>query len=171
MKNASILIVTIFSLYGCSSQKKFAIAPPFSINNPSYQQYAGGREESGTGFILQFPVDLEDGNEIEFLEVFFRGNVLKAELEEQGENLRIICNHRDADEAEKPDIIMHSDPKKEVGNQPPGSISKKNKDFPFELKKDEAVISYKNIAGDPKKSKITYFKITGIKTKPSLIYK
>jgi hypothetical protein len=66
---------------------------------------------------------------------------------------------------------MHSDPKKEVGNQPPGSISKKDKEFPFELKKDEAVISYKNSAGDPQKSKITYFKITGIKTKPSLIYK
>ena len=171
MKNASILIVTIFSLYGCSSQKKFTTAPPFSINNPSYQQYAGGREESGTGFILQFPVDLEAGNEVEFVEVFFRGHVLKAELEEQGENLRIICNYRDSDEDKKPDIIMHSDPKMEVGNQPPGSISKKNKDFPFELEKDEAVIGYKNITADPQKSEITYFKISGIKTKPSLIYK
>ncbi|MBT8182818.1 MAG: hypothetical protein KJO53_14655 [Eudoraea sp.] len=171
MKNASILIVTIFSLYGCSSQKKFTTAPPFSIHNPSYQQYAGGREESGTGFILQLPVDLEAGNEIEFIEVFFRGHVLKPELEEQGENVRIVCNHRDSDEDKKPDIIMHSDPKMEVGNQPPGSISKKDKDFPFELKKGEAVISFKNITADPQKSKITYFKITGIKTKPSLIYK
>jgi hypothetical protein len=171
MKNASILIVTIFSLFGCSSQKKFTTAPPFRINNPSYQQYAGGREESGTGFILQFPVDLEAGNEIEFVEVFFRGHVLKTEAEEKGENLRIVCNHRDSDEDKKPDIIMHADPKMEVGNQPPGSISKKNKDFPFELKKDEAVISYKNITADPQESKITYFKITGIKTKPSLIYK
>ena len=171
MKNASILIVTIFSLYGCSSQKKFVTAPPFSINNPSYQQYAGGREESGTGFIVQFPVDMEAGNEIEFVEVFFRGHVLKAELEEQGENIRIVCNHRNSDQDKKPDIIMHSDPKMEVGNQPPGSISKKDKDFPFELKKDEAVISYKTITTEPQKSKITFFKINGIKTKPSLIYK
>jgi len=172
MKNASILIVTIFSLYGCSSQKKFTISPPFSINNPSYQQYAGGREESGTGFILQFPVDLEEGNEVKFLDVFFRGHVLNADLEgEEGETRRIICNYKNTDEEKKPDIIMHSDPKKEVGNQPPGSISKENEDFPFDLKKDEAVISYKNITGDPQKSKVAYFKISGIKTKPSLIYK
>lgn len=171
MKIASLLIVTVFSLYGCSSQKKFTMAPPFNINNPSYQKYAGGREESGTGFILQFPVDLEEGNKIEFLEVFFRGYVLPAAMEKDGEKLYIICNYKDIPKVKKPDIIMHSDPKKEAGNQPPGSISKENQDFPFELKEDEAVISYKNGAADPKKRKIVFFKITGIKTKPSLIYK
>lgn len=171
MKIASLLLVTIFSLYGCSSQKKLTMAPPFSINNPSYQEYAGGREESGTGFILNFPVDIETGSEIEFLEVFFRGHVLQAELEKDGENLYISCDYKDVIEGKKPDIIMHSDPKKEVGNQPPGSISKENQDFPFELKEDEGVVSYKNTAGDPQKNKIAYFKITGIKTKPALIYK
>ena len=62
MKIASLLIVSVVSLYGCSSQKKFTMEAPFTINNPAYQQYAGGREESGTGFILQFPVDMETGN-------------------------------------------------------------------------------------------------------------
>lgn len=170
MKNTSILILTVFSLYGCSSQKKLTTAPPFSINNPSYQQYAGGREESGTGFILQFAVDVEAGNEIKFLEVFFRGRVLEAELKEEEENLQIICNYKYTSEDKKPDIIMHSDPKEEVGNQPPGSINRKNADFPFDLNNDEAVVSYKVITGDPQNNKVTYFKITGIKNKPSLIY-
>ena len=171
MKIASLLMVTVFSLYGCSSQKKLTKEPPFTINNPSYQQYAGGREESGTGFILQFPVDMEAGNDIEFLEVFFRGHVLKAEQEKEGEKFYIICNYKDDVAVTKPDIIMHSDPKKEVGNQPPGPISKENQDFPFELKEDEAVISYKNGAEDPQKRKIAYVKITKIKTKPALNYK
>ncbi|MGB5205996.1 hypothetical protein [Eudoraea sp.] len=170
MKNTSIIILTVFSLYGCSSQKKLTTAPPFSINNPSYQQYAGGREESGTGFILQLPVDVEAGNEIDFLEVFFKGHVLEAEIKEDGENLRIVCNYKDTSEDKKPDIIMHSDPKEEVGNQPPASINRKNADFPFDLDKDEAVISYKIITGDPQNNKVSYFKITGIKKKPSLIY-
>ncbi|MGB5459261.1 MAG: hypothetical protein WBM91_03365 [Eudoraea sp.] len=170
MKNTSIIILTVFSLYGCSSQKKLTTAPPFSINNPSYQQYVGGREESGTGFILQLPVDVEAGNEIDFLEVFFKGHVLEAEIKEDGENLRIVCNYKDTSEDKKPDIIMHSDPKEEVGNQPPASINRKNADFPFDLDNDEAVISYKIITGDPQNNKVSYFKITGIKKKPSLIY-
>ena len=170
MKNTSIIILTVFSLYGCSSQKKLTTAPPFSINNPSYQQYVGGREESGTGFILQLPVDVEAGNEIDFLEVFFKGHVLEAEIKEDGENLRIVCNYKDTSEDKKPDIIMHSDPKEEVGNQPPGSINRKNADFPFDLNRDEAVVSYKVMTGDPKNNKVTYFKITGIKSKPSRIY-
>ena len=65
---------------------------------------------------------------------------------------------------------MHSDPKEEVGNQPPGSINRKNADFPFDLNRDEAVVSYKVMTGDPKNNKVTYFKITGIKSKPSRIY-
>ena len=170
MKNTSIIILTVFSLYGCSSQKKLTTAPPFSINNPFYQQYVGGREESGTGFILQLPVDVEAGNEIDFLEVFFKGHVLEAEIKEDGENLRIVCNYKDTSEDKKPDIIMHSDPKEEVGNQPPASINRKNADFPFDLDNDEAVISYKIITGDPQNNKVSYFKITGIKKKPSLIY-
>lgn len=170
MKNTSIIILSVFSLYGCSSQKKLTIDPPFSINNPSYQQYAGGREESGTGFILQLPVDVGASNEIEFLEVFFRGHVLKAKIKEEGENLQIICNYKDSKEGKKPDIIMHSDPKEEVGNQPPGSINRKNADFPFDLDKDEAVVSYKIITEDPQNSKVAYFKIAGIKKKPALIY-
>jgi len=170
MKNTSILILTVFSLYGCSSQKKLTTAPPFSINNPSCQQFVGGREESGTGFILQLPVDVGTANEIKFLEVFFRGHVLESEIKEEGENLWIICNYKYTGEDKKPDIIMHSDPKEEVGNQPPGSINRENADFPFDLDKDEAVVSYKIITEDPQNSKVAYFKITGIKEKPSLIY-
>ena len=170
MKNTSIIILTVFSLYGCSSQKKLTTDPPFSINNPSYQQYAGGREESGTGFILQLPVDVGASNEIEFLEVFFRGHVLEAKIKEEEENLKIICNYKDSREGKKPDIIMHSDPKEEVGNQPPGSIKRENADFPFDLDKDEAVVSYKIITEDPQNSKVAYFKIAGIKKKPALIY-
>ena len=88
MKN-TLIILAVFSLYGCSSQKKLTTDPPFSINSPSYQQYAGGREESGTGFILQLPVEVGAGNEIEFLEVFFKGHVMEAEIKEEGETTLI----------------------------------------------------------------------------------
>jgi hypothetical protein len=171
MKNTSIIILAVFSLYGCSSQKKLTPEPPFSINSPSYQKYVGGREESATGFKLQLPVEVNAGHEIKFLEVFFMGHVLESELEEEGEDRRVVCDYKDPVENKKPDIIMHSDPKEEVGNQPPASINKLNEDFPFDLNEDEAVLSYQIIGGDRQKGKVNYFKITGIKKKPSLIYK
>ncbi len=171
MKSASILIIlTVFGFYGCSSQKNLTTSPPFKVNNPICQQYAGGREESGTGFVLQLPVSVEGDAEIVFLEVFFRGHELEAEKKGEGEDLMIVCNYKDTGKHEKPDIIMHSDPKKEVGNQLPGSISEKNTDFPFDLKKDEAVLSYKITSEGDHESEVMYFKISGIKDKPIRAY-
>jgi len=172
MKNVSILmILTAFSYCGCSSQKNLNTNPPFSIANPTCQQYAGGLENSGTGFILEIPVSLEEGVEIEFLEVFFRGHVLASEIKKEEESVMIICNYKQTPKDKKPDIIMHSDPKKEVGNQPPNLISKENEDFPFSLKKNEAVISYINTTGNFNNTKVDYYKVEGIKDKPMRVYR
>lgn len=172
MKNVSILmILTAFSFYGCSSQKNLNTNPPFSIANPTCQQYAGGLEDSGKGFILELPVSLDEGVEIEFQEVFFRGHVLVPEIKKEGESFMIICNYKHTAKEKKPDIIMHSDPKKEVGNQPPGSISKEKDDFPFSLNKNEAVISYINTTGNDNNSKVVYSKVKGIKDKPMRVYR
>ena len=58
---------------------------------------------------------------------------------------------------------MHADTRKEVGNQPPAE-KVGLKEFPFELKPDEAVIEYRY------KGKTRYTKIGGIKDKmPDLL--
>ena len=67
-------------------------------------------------------------------------------------------------ENHKPDIVMHSDPKKEVGNQPPRLRTEEEKTFPFELNADEAVLSYLE------NGKVKYVKISGVKDKPARIY-
>ena len=58
---------------------------------------------------------------------------------------------------------MHDDPMEEVGNQPPAEIIKKE-DYPFELKPDEAVITYRH------KGKTRYVKIGDIKDKSPMIF-
>lgn len=165
------MMLTAFGFFGCSSQKKFNTNPPFSIADPTCQQYAGGLEDSGSGFILELPVSVDEGVGIEFLEVFFRGYALASEIKKEGESIVIICNYKQTAKDKKPDIIMHSDPKKEVGNQPPNSISKENEDFPFSLKKNEAVISYINTTGNVNNSKVDYYKVNGIKDKPMRVYR
>ncbi|MCX2718577.1 hypothetical protein [Lentiprolixibacter aurantiacus] len=158
----TILVVMVFGLTGCSSQKKLVKEAPFSVENPSCTPYAGGREGSGSGFILRIPLTLLSDEEITFEKVFFRGHILDPEWVAEGGKRFLQCQYQ-RKSTEKPDIIMHGDPMMEVGNQPAGEITEKE-EYPFELKPDEAVIAYLQ------KGKTRYAKIGSIKDKmPNLL--
>jgi hypothetical protein len=159
-------IVILFGLLGCSSQKKLTETAPFVIMDPSVQDFAAGREEGGTGFTLKFPLK-EYGDDISFVTVYFRGHQLQPTME-MGENTSVlICEFKRENSAVKPDIIMHSDSREEVGNQPPGPINMIPDEKPaFELKADEAVLGYK----EKGKKRIKFFKVSGIKEKAPKVY-
>ena len=166
MKNVVYIILgCILALQGCSSQKKLESSAPFVIGQATCQQWTGGKEESGTGFRLQLPIASVDTDNIEFKQVFFRGNTIGIEVERANENMTLVCDYF-YEKTVKPDIIMHADAKEEVGNQPPKLKHKKDK-FPFELKPDEAVISYL-VNGS---NKLRYIKIGEVVDKPSRIYR
>jgi hypothetical protein len=158
-------MIGMLTLQGCSSQKKLESSAPFTIEQATCQEWVGGKEESGTGFLLQLPITAVSGDDIQFKEVFFRGAIMESEVDRADEKMTIVCNFF-KEKAVKPDIIMHADAKKEVGNQPP-PLNKKGDKFPFELKPDEAVVSYTTNGT----TKVKYIKIGGIVDKPSRIYR
>jgi len=169
MKKIIVLgAVILLGLFGCSSQKKIADQSLFVFSNPSCQSFAEGREEGGSGFVLSLPLETIEGNpnDIIFTALYFRGHVLTTQVVENEKGKVITGEYRSNATEKKPDMIMHADPKEEVGNQPPAPLDLNKKDFPFELKADEAVISYRIF----NEKKTYFYKISGIKEKPPLVY-
>jgi hypothetical protein len=165
-KTVIILISFVFGVFGCTSQKKLAKDVPFTIQKPTCQQFAAGREEGGSGFVLRIPIGEMETTDISFKEVFFRGHVLASEMVKEAEGTVLLCEFKNKVAGKKPDLIMDADPKQEIGNQPPEMIKEKDKEFPFELAPDEAVISF--VKGDS--NKVIYHKIGGIKDKEPIQY-
>ena len=92
-------------------------------------------------------------------QAYFRGKIADVSLKSNDGSWFAEANFKNTNMG-KPDMVMHADSKKEVGNAPP----KLNEKIPFELQEDECVLSY--LDGD----KVKYFKLVGIKEKKPLIY-
>jgi hypothetical protein len=166
MKNLIyVSFITLIGFGSCASQKQIEAKPPFVIENPTSQKWIGGKEESGTGLEVILPITQIMDENVSFQHLYFRNQItiLKIEIID-GKRFAIAKVH--TQKTQMPDIIMHADPKKEVGNHPPSLKNKTVTAFPYELKNDEAVLSY--IEEDGKKVK--YTKITGIKEKQPLLY-
>ncbi|MBT8204976.1 MAG: hypothetical protein KJP14_06170 [Eudoraea sp.] len=158
----ALLLGILLGVSGCSSQKKIGTDAPFSVEKPSCTPFASGREESGHGFILRLPLSFKEYEDISYDAVYFRGHILTPMLLEEVGKQVLYCRYQRTPKV-KPDIIMHDDPIKEVGNQPPAEKVGKKK-FPFELQPAEAVIAYRI------DDRIKYVKITGVKDKtPELL--
>ena len=155
-----LVLVLMMGLSGCSSQKKLETQTPFVLGGASYQEWMGGREASGTGSEVRIVLSRMNEEEVSFQNIYFRGKVAKVSVETEDTGMVAIAKFS----GQKPDIVMHADPKKEVGNQPPDLNTQAATEFPFELRKDEAVLSY--LEDD----KLKYTKITGVKQKPARIY-
>ena len=67
-----ILFAMVFSLLGCSSQKKFEAKPPFTLGAASCQAWKGGRAESGSGMLLTIPVSGENMEQVQLKRAYFR---------------------------------------------------------------------------------------------------
>ena len=167
MKKSIIIAASfILGLFGCTSQKKIVENAPFVIDKPSCQQFAAGREEGGSGFVLKIPIASVTEAEVTFGDVYFRGHVLSSTTQKEGNKQVLICEFTNKKDGPKPDIIMHADPMEEIGNQPPSISKQQEKEFPFELAKDEAVLSFRAKG----KNKWKFYKISGVKDKEPLIY-
>lgn len=165
-KTIIILISFVLGVFGCTSQKKLASDAPFTIEKPTCQQFSAGREEGGSGFILRIPMGEMATTDISFKDIFFRGHVLPAEMVKETAGVVLLCEFKNKPAGKKPDLIMDADPKQEIGNQPPEMISENDKEFPFELAPDEAVISFT----EGNSNKVIYHKIGGVKDKEPQVY-
>ena len=106
--------------------------PPFTITKATYNTKDG---------ILNIHYTSE--NSITFKNVFFQQQKEKATLIEA---TKIMAHFKKAPHHN--DLQLHGDAKKEFGNTPHA----KNIDFPFELEKNEVIISYHS------KNSLKYFK-------------
>ena len=148
---------------GCASQKQFEENPPFAVTDPTVQRVAAGREEGGVLTELSFRFTAEDPQKIEPDTIYFRGRAMKPVLNDT--ETGVVMSARFAEVGLiKPDLTMHADSLLEVGNQPPAPLPD-TRPFPFELKRDEAVLSYR-LKAEPGKR---YYRISGIVEKPARI--
>ena len=159
--NIHTCLFLCLALTSCSSQKSLQTDVPFELGDATVQQWLGGKEESGTGYLVTVPVSFVT-KEVRFQEMYFRGQTALVTTEKNGDGLIVKANFATA--SKKQDLVMHADPKKEVGNQPPVVQKDSNKDFPFDLGPQEAVLSYID------KNRVKYVKLSELKEKSPLIY-
>lgn len=160
------VICTLLATTGimsCSSQKSLESNPPFTVIQPVVEYWSGGREESGYGMRFEARWNPADPSAVAVDSLFFRGRMLKLQVTDTETGFLLTGNHTQP-RPDKADYIMHGDSLKEVGNQPPLPLPS-DRAFPFDLKEDEAVISYR-IKGDGRKY---YTRISGVREKRSRI--
>lgn len=155
-KSVWILLGLLTGLAGCSSQKKLEKSPPFVISSATFEPWVSGKDESGLGHTVKINLSQMAAGDVALQNIYFQGQMSRVILDMDDQGMVATAKF----ESLKPDMIMHGDPTREVGNQPP-KIRKGRKDtFPFELKDDEAILSY--LQND----KVKYVKIPGVISKP-----
>ncbi len=155
-----MIIVLTLSLSSCSSQRKMVDQAPFEMGQATCQAWAGGRAETGSGLVLEIPILSENLDEMKLQQAFFRGKIADLKMENTEKGWVAKANFKNQNVG-KPDMVMHSDSKQEVGNQPP----KLKEKFPFELGKDQCVLSF--LDGDT----VKYYKVENIKEKKAKMFK
>ena len=151
-----LALVIIVSFTKCGSTK-FIENPPFKITSATYNHWVGGIPGvSGTNVRISYTAD----SNVFFDSIYFLKRSLKLELRESKGTKLIMGYFKNEDPSLKADHILHVAVEKEMGNKPPAINN-----FPFDLKENEAVISY--IKG----SKTKYFKIKSLKSvQPEFFY-
>jgi len=143
------IVVLAFSCCGSSklnNEKKLQQHPPFKITKAFYKTWFGG-QPGVKGYSVHFEID---ASTIVLDSVFFRNMSTKLERDTTASKniylgVFILPNRMK-------NYILHKDPKKEFGNELPVSLEK----IPFELKANEAIISYK-VA-----NKTEYYKVSNV---------
>jgi hypothetical protein len=147
-------ILTIFLVFThCKTQN--GMKAPFSITEKSYFYWVGGKKGSN-GTSIKITGNFETTN-VEFPKLYFQNKEYQIVPEITGNKFTLVGNHS---AIANENIVMHSDPKQEFGNQP----SSAEKKIPFELEKNEAILVY-SING-----KDFYFKVTDIKQLETVTY-
>ncbi|MGS2740338.1 hypothetical protein [Sinomicrobium sp. M5D2P17] len=144
---AGIFVISAFAQ--CGNAKKTLSARPEALqlgDVVSEPWRTEGSAAAGTNLFI--PVI--SGSDIFLDSVYYRGRRAKLEKVQRGNYLVYIGRFENRP---KPDIVMHADPRKEVGNRPPEF----RKPLPFELEEDEAVVSFKE------RDVVKYFRIARVK--------
>ena len=152
MKAMKILgaLVFILGFTQCKSTK-FDNNPPFKVEKSSYNNWVGGQPGvSGT----RVEIYLNDKVDVTFESLFFKNKKTNIEVREKDGKTFLTAHY---DTSKSKDLILDEDVKKEAVNKLP-------EDFPFELKDNEAVLSFKE------GSKTKYVKIDNVNKTKSDFY-
>lgn len=151
IKILSILVILVsFSQCGGSTLVK---NPTLKVEKAFYNKWFGGQPGiSGT----KVEIHLEDASEVIFVALYFQGKRTKVEVSQIEKFTRIIA-HFSTSKRKNRTLILDADATKELENTLPSL-----EEFPFQLKENEAMLSYKN------DNKIVYFKIENIKKTQSI---
>lgn len=150
---ALALLFVMASFSQCSSSKKMQKKAPVKIAETYSQYWIAGIRGGGGG--TNVFIKLADKSNTTLDSLYFRGEVVALEFDNDNNYVgRFLSDVNKGPE----DLVMNGDAKKEFGN----SVPLKREKFPFELKDNEAVVSYKD------RGKTKYFKIQDIEDKPSL---
>ena len=153
-----LLVLIMASLSHCSSAQKLQKEPPVNIIQAYYQSWVAGIQGGGSGINLFIEVEDYSKTRIQFDSVYFNGRASKIEIKPGNANL--LVGRFSSSSNQKQDIIMSNKPHEEYGNKPPVKPSV----APFDLKKNECVISYSE------NNKKRYFKIVGIEESRTVYY-
>lgn len=151
MKIIASFLITCFTLLfiECKSSQ-FVANPEFNVSNATYHTWIGAQPGVGGTTIK---IEVENANEINFGAIYFRGKQTKLERSKKNKSV-ILIGHFPKKTTTK-ELILDKNPVKELENDLPKDVSI----FPFQLEKNEIVISYSY------KEKIKYFKTTITKQK------
>lgn len=149
------IILTVFIIV-CFSQcasVTFEEHTPFKITSAVYQNWSGGAPGVNG---MNVKINYTSNKTIEFDSIYFQKRVVDLQIKNSKINNLVVGYFISV---ETSDIIFDANPVKEMHNSAP-TIKK----IPFQLKENEAVISYKI------KGKIKYFKIASVKKEKSLFF-
>ncbi len=142
IKTIFVLVIT-FSFIQCNSLK-LESSPSFKITGATYNYWIGGQPGvSG----IKVNIGVQSDSEIIFEKIYFQKRAVKIEIRTFKEKTYLI-GHFDTSTRKDPVVIDDISLPKPVVKQT---------EFSFELKENEAVISYKQ------GNKIKYFKIINLK--------
>lgn len=152
--NTVVIFISIFGLSQCETAKmKLQKTAPFTITQSFYQEWVGG-QPGNSGTTLQLLVTVNDAIIPDSL--YFQNRVTSVDTKPSKTGKLWVGNFQ---KVVRKDFNMTDTPQGEYGNKVPTMI-----DFPFDLKKDEAVLKY------TKEGKSFYYKIVGIVQEESLYY-
>ncbi len=144
-----VVFALVIGLASCASQNKLETSDiPFEVSSSSFQEWAGGREESGSGGALKISVSELPDEDVTFEKVYFRGRAMDCKLVKEEKNTFLVSSY-----------------KIEAGTKVPADAAAKKMMDTFEVKGSEAIIGYNTAGG-----KVKYVKVTGIKEKAPLAY-
>ena len=134
--------------FQCATSSTFIKKPPFIVDSASYYKHTGGiLESANTEVYIKY--NFLD-NSFNFEDLYFQEGRAKISIKKIEGDQYIYAKFNSTTNTNN-DFILDRDPKKEYGNKPP------KQKIPFELKENEAVISYS------KNGEIKYFKVENLK--------